>query len=274
MRRPPIHYSAEELAWIKACSDLPRIELHALFVQIYRRPDVTFDHIRSLCSRKGWSAGPEGRRRNVGTSRVFTPDQVQWLHANATLQRAEEHAAFLHAFPGSQIKHQQIVAFRKNHKLKTGRTGRFEKGAAPHNKGKKGYHAPGCEKGWFKPGVRQGIATKLYQPIGTERVSKDGYRERKVNDDLPLQARWRAVHLVEWEMVNGPLPKGHALKCLDGDKTNTDPTNWECIPRALLPRLNGRFGRDYDNAPAEVKPTILAIAKLEHKARSAKRGRS
>lgn len=31
--------------------------------------------------------------------------------------------------------------------------------------------------------------------------------------------------------------------------------------------LNGRFGRDYDTAPSELKPTILAIAKLEHKAR-------
>lgn len=103
-------------------------------------------------------------------------------------------------------------------------------------------------------------------------MSKDGYRERKVNDDLPLQRRWRAVHLVEWEAINGPLPAGHALKCLDGDKTNTAPSNWQLIPRALLPRLNGRFGRDYDHAPAELKPTIMATAKLEHRLREIRKG--
>ena len=70
-----------------------------------------------------------------------------------------------------------------------------------------------------------------------------------------------------------PLPQGMCLKCLDGDKTNTDPSNWKAIPRALLPRLNGRFGRDYDAAPAELKPTILAIAELEHQARTVRKGK-
>jgi hypothetical protein len=200
-----INYTEAELSWIKACSDQPRAETHALFVDIFNRPDVSLANFNALCKRKGWM---------------------------------------------------------------TGRTGCFQKGQIAHNAGKP-FKPSGSEKGWFKPGVRQGVAVKLYQPIGTERVSKDGYRERKVNDDLPLQARWRAVHLVEWEAVNGPLPKGHALKCLDGDKTNTDPSNWTCIPRGILPRLNGRFGRGYDTAPAELKPTLLAIAKLEHKAREA-----
>lgn len=33
MRGARIRYSATELAWIKACSDMARTELHALFVQ-------------------------------------------------------------------------------------------------------------------------------------------------------------------------------------------------------------------------------------------------
>jgi hypothetical protein len=37
--------------------------------------------------------------------------------------------------------------------------------------------------------------------------------------------------------------------------------------------LNGRFGRNYDGASAEAKPTILAIAKLEHKARELQKRR-
>ena len=166
---------------------------------------------------------------------------------------------------------QNLHALRKRKGWKTGRTGRFEPGQVSHNKGRKGVCPPGCEKGWFKPGVRQGVATKLYQPIGTERTSKDGYLERKIHDGMPLQSRWRAVHLIRWEDANGPVPAGHALKCLDGDRTNTDPSNWEAVPRGLLPRLNGIYGRGYDAAPAELKPTIMAIAKLEHAVRKGKR---
>ena len=39
------------------------------------------------------------------------------------------------------------------------------------------------------------------------------------------------------------------------------------VPMALAPRLNGRFGRGYDSAPADVKPVLMTIAKLEHAAR-------
>lgn len=82
-----------------------------------------------------------------------------------------------------------------------------------------------------------------------------------------MQSRWRGVHLLNWEQQHGPVPKGMCLKCL-GERRNTDPSNWELVPRALLPRLNGKSGRRYDHAPAELKPTIMAVAKLEHRLRS------
>lgn len=211
MKGRQIVYTEAQLAWIKACSDLPRAEAHALFVQIYNRPDVSLTNFNALCKRKGWL---------------------------------------------------------------TGRTGRFVKGQVPVNKGKKGFTPAGSEKGWFKPGHRGGRAKDNHKPIGTERLSQEGYRERKINDDLPFNRRWRAVHLIEWEAVNGPLPPGYVLKNLSGDKANTSPSNFACVPRALLPRLNGRFGRDYDAAPAELKPTILVIAKLEHKAREARKAKA
>jgi hypothetical protein len=69
-----------------------------------------------------------------------------------------------------------------------------------------------------------------------------------------------------------PIPKGHRLKCLDGNKLNADLSNWELVPVGLLPRLNGRFGRGYDEAPAELKPAIMAVAKLEHRVREVATG--
>jgi HNH endonuclease len=270
MRGARISYSETELAWIKACCDMARTELHALFVQVFGRQDVSFDNIKSLCSRRGWQTGPDGRRRNAGKSLVFTPDQAAWLRANASLSRPEVGPAFAAAFPGTQITADKIISWRKRNRIATGRTGRFEKGGVSHNKGKKGFAAPGSEKGWF----RKGHIPHTARGVGHESIDDEGYVWMIVagrNPHTGADTRRVMKHRWLWEQANGPVPAGHALKCLDGDKTNTDPSNWECIPRALLPRLNGRFGRDYDHVPAELKPTILAIAKLEHKARELRR---
>lgn len=209
-----------------------------------------------------------------GRAISYTDDELAWIEAHAHLPRREMRARFVARFDRPGISQSNLASLCKRKGWLTGRNGRFQAGQPSWNKGKKGWHAPGCEKGWFRKGERRGIATRLYKPIGTERISKDGYVERKIHDGLPLQSRWRAVHLIRWEQRHGPLPEGHCLKCLDGDKTNTDPENWACVPRALLPRLNGRFGRDYDSAPAELKPLILQIARLEHATRTRRQAKA
>ena len=146
----------------------------------------------------------------------------------------------------------------------------------PANKGKPMPFHPNSAATRFRPGNRSGTALAIYKPIGTERLSKEGYLERKINDDMPLRRRWRAVHLINWEAVNGPLPRGMALKCLDTNRANLDPANWSAIPRALLPRLNG--GRQktrlaYNDASPELRPIILTVARLDHQARTARAGK-
>lgn len=274
MRGAPIRYSAAELAWIKARSDLPRVDLHALFVQVFARTDVQVQHIIGLCKRKGWHAGPDGRRRSAGKSLIFTPDQTAWLRENAGLSRAEVGPAFTAAFPGSSITTAQIVSWRKNHKVRTGRTGRFEKGQAPWSKGRKLDPHPNSRATMFPRGHKPHNA----RPIGYERLNPDGYVLVCVDRPNPFRPEMRThmafKHKELWIAAHGPIPEGHVLKCLDGDKTNCDPSNWEAVPQGLLPRLNGKSGRNYDHAPAELKPTILAIAKLEHKVREVRRGRA
>lgn len=211
MKGQKISYSAAELRWIEQNCALTRRELHARFCLKFRRSDVSLDNLKSLCTRRGW---------------------------------------------------------------KTGRDGRFAKGQVSWNFGKKMQPHPNSTATQFKKGNRTGRANHLYKPIGSERVANGGYLERKIHDGLPLQSRWRAVHLIRWEEQNGPVPAGHCLKCMDGNKQNTDPDNWLCIPRAMLPRLNGRFGRDFDAAPPELKKTILATVQLEHAARERLRKKS
>lgn len=142
-------------------------------------------------------------------------------------------------------------AFSGRLKGVSGIQGRFKKGFTPWNKGMKGLCFPGGVATQFQPGHRGGRAAEIYQPIGTERISKDGYIQRKVNDDMPFQQRWRGVHLINWEAINGPLPAGHALVFRDGDKLNCDPENLELVTRAELMRRN-----TIHNLPPAIKEVI------------------
>ena len=192
-------YSPRELAWIKRHRSLPRREAHALFCRTFSRPDVSLDHIKALCHRKGWM---------------------------------------------------------------TGRTGCFSKGCTPANLGKKmPYHANSAKTQFKKGGVPHN--TKY---LGHERVSVDGYVEISIAETNPYTSygrRYVLKHRFLWEQQHGRVPDGHVLKSLDGNRLNTDPSNWTIIPRALLPLLNGHRGPNYDQAAPDVKPVILTLAKLK-----------
>lgn len=208
-----------------------------------------------------------------GRAITYSDAELFWIHDNHTRPRREAHAEFVHLWDRADVSLSNFNSLCKRRGWMTGRTGCYTPGRTPENKGKTMPYNANSARTRFKTGERRGKAVDLYKPIGSERVSKDGYLERKIHDGLPLQARWRAVHLIRWEAQHGPLPEAHCLKCLDGDKSNTAPENWQAIPRALLPRLNARWsGVKYDDAAPELKPTLLAIAMLEHGARQAKRG--
>lgn len=200
----------------------------------------------------------------------YTAAELAWVEEHRSMLRREAHALFIATFQRDDVSPSNYAALCKRNGWTTGRDGRFVEGHESYNKGRKGYHAPGAEKGWF----RKGQEPHNTRYLGHERVSKDGYVEVSVAEPNPhtgYPRRYVQKHRWLWEQANGPVPDGMVLKCLDGDKLNTDPSNWEAIPRALLPRLNGRFGRGYDTAPRELKPTLLATAKLEHAAREAKK---
>lgn len=153
-------------------------------------------------------------------------------------------------------------AYRFNGSEQRSKVHRFPKGHVPANKGlrRPGFSPGRMAQTQFKKGHRSGRAVKLYQPIGTERISKDGYRERKVNDDMPLQSRWVAVHRIVWEAANGPVPDGHCLAFRDGNKKHIELSNLELITRAERMRRN-----TIHNLPESLKSTVRALGYLRRR---------
>lgn len=202
----------------------------------------------------------------------YSEAEMAWLEANRTMVIGDYHAAFVAEFGRHDIEARHLHALRKRKGWKTGRTGCFSKGQEPHNKGKP-FNPPGSEKGRFKKGNLPHNAKYL----GHERVTVDGYVEVSVAETNPhtgFERRYVLKHVKLWEEKNGPIPDGYCLKCLNGNRQNTDPENWEAIPRALLPRLSGgRWHKPYDAYEPEVRPVVLNIAKLDHMARTARQDR-
>jgi len=206
-----------------------------------------------------------------GRALSYSAKELAWIEAHKTQLRRTAHAEFCRIFGRSDVSHTNYKALCKRKGWMTGRTGCYAPGCVPENKGKKMPFNPNSARTQFKKG-RLPHNTKH---LGHERITKDGYVEISVAEENPhtgFERRYVQKHRWLWEKANGPVPEGMALKCLDSDKTNTDPANWEAIPRAMLPRLNGRWSLGYDEAEADVKPVIMAVAKLEQKSRELKGG--
>ncbi len=278
MRRGRIPYSDAEMTWLEENYRMVISDYHRAFVEQFGRDDVSLSHLNQLRKRKGWKVGRDGARYK-GRLRTFNAEETKWLSDNRALPIKDYLAGFLASFDRPDVTERKLHALRKAQGWKTGRTGKFVKGQEPPNKGKKcqegeGGRHPNARRTQFK----KGHMPHNTQYLGHERVSKNGYVEISVAETNPhtgFERRYVLKHRWLWEQANGPVPEGHALKCLDGNKQNTDPSNWEAIDRGVLARLNGgRFKRTlaYDDAAPELKPTVMALAKLRHRSGQMKRG--
>lgn len=100
----------------------------------------------------------------------------------------------------------------------------FKKGHEPFNKGMKGWSATGTEATRFKKGQKP----PNYRPVGYMRITPDGYTEIKMEEGMQ---KFKLLHRVVWERLNGKIPHGMNLVFLDGDKQNIDITNLSLVTK-------------------------------------------
>lgn len=129
--------------------------------------------------------------------------------------------------------------------LEVGAAHRFMPGHRTWNAGVPGTtgHHPNTARTQFKPGTIQGRAAQIVQPVGTLRITSEGYLQRKVGTKPgPPHLRWRSVHELVWIAAHGPVPAGHIVVFRPGQRTTVEAEitldRLELVSRAELLRRN------------------------------------
>lgn len=229
------------------------VEFNAEF-GLNKRPE----QVRSAIRNFGYRSGPD----KVPAPRATYPDnQLNWLREHYPLLTITKLTPAFNAAFGTDKTEAQIFGCVKRYGIKSGRTGNFQKGHVPVNKGKKGPPPKGKQLNTI---FKKGQAPRNKKPIGHERIdSQDGYVYVKTDQKNPwtgAQGWYRQKHVVTWEQHNGPVPKGHCVLLKDGNKQNcSDINNLMLVTRGQLAQLNKT---KLINAPAELKEAALVTVDI------------
>ena len=189
----------------------------------------------------------------------YTPEQLRFIEENIIKMSWKELTVKFNETFSTSLSHKALSATGKRYGIKSSRTGCFPKNNQPWNKGKKGISIGGKQT-QFKKGHKPWN----YMPVGSERVNADGYVDIKIADPN----KWKGKHILIWEELHGPVPKGHAVIFADGNNRNFDPENLLLVSRKQLVRMNQRGLIKND---AELTKTGVIIADIYNKIGEAKR---
>lgn len=246
-------YTKEEIDYVRSIAKGRHNDVLAeMFNQKFNVEHMTAAKMKSLKANHRIRSGRPRRRGK----RMLTEEQHEFLVANVKGLSNKAITDLINKKFNTDFPVNRIASYKSRYGISSGLTGRFEKGHKSWNKGKKGYYAPGSEKGWFKKG--QVPATKL--PVGSERINRYGYHEVKVADPNI----WRPKHVIIWEKENHEVPDNHIVIFLDSNKDNLDITNLECISRGVHARMNhnGLYSTN-----AETTKAALNLVRLKGKIR-------
>jgi transposase-like protein len=141
----------------------------------------------------------------------------------------------------------KMLAITNKNLLESGKVHRFKKGNVSWNKGKYMRVSQSTE-------FKKGQMPHNYRPVGSERITKDGYMERKIADPK----KWKAVHIIVWEEVNGPVPPRHKVLFKDNNKLNVSIDNLLCVSNEEVMKRNS-----IHRYPTEIVKAIKTISKLK-----------
>jgi len=140
-----------------------------------------------------------------------------------------------------------------------GKATRFTKGQTPFNKGKK------LAEFLSPEAIARVKSTQFKKGNLPHNTRADGMVSRRKDKSgrsywytRVAQGKWRMIHVLNWEAVNGKVPAGSVLVFKDG---NTD--NYQVQNLALKTRKEHMLNNSIINYPADVRGVIKTLSKLK-----------
>lgn len=249
-------YSKEMFEFVKANIKGVRIYRMAEMVNEHFGIGITEKQMKAYCSNHRLTNGLFHKSVDLRDTSIFTPEQRAFIKKNYKGIGNAELAEKLNKKFGTNFTTEQIKRYKNNNHLDSGLTGRFEKGNVSHNKGKKmsAEQYEKCKATMFK----KGHSPLNRKPVGSERIDKDGYTLIKIAEPNKYVLKHRYI----WEQANGPVPEGHLIIFLDGNKQNFDLSNLTCITLAENAVLNHLKLRSTDK---DITQAAINVAKIKNK---------
>ena len=158
----------------------------------------------------------------------WTQRQHEWLVVLYPDTSNETIGRILNRTESAVLNRAIKYGLKKSPEYMATKPGCFKQNQKPWNKGKE-WKAGGRS---VQTRFQKGQKPHTWHPVGHERVTKDGIWQRKVSDTGVTHRDYVAIHKLVWEQQNGPVPEGHIVVFIDGNRENFDPANLECISRA------------------------------------------
>jgi len=246
-------YSEEQLKFLRVNYPLMGlVELTTLFNTEFKL-SKSKETIKTTMTNHNIKCGRGTGELTKGRLKLFTNEQKKWFEEHYPLNTRSQLTIKFNQVFNQQKTEEQVIAFLKNHKIKSGKTGYFLKGSKSWNTGTKGIMKK--NSGSFK----KGRTPENWVPIGTERTVKGGYIEIKTAEPHT----WTQKHRIIFEEAYGPIPENHNIRFKDGDPANIDPSNLVMVNKSehhILTQLNLKDQAD------EHKDTVILIARVKSKA--------
>jgi hypothetical protein len=222
------------------------IKNRAAALHLRKRPEVSM--------RRPWTRADDALLRAIYPE-MYTADVAHWLGRTVCSIYGRSDKLGLNKSAGYLASDTACRLRRDNNAV--GAPHRFPKGHVPANKGlrRPGWSAGRMKETQFKKGQRG----SNWRPVGSHRLV-DGYRYTKVSDErfVPWTRNWKPTHVLLWQEHHGPVPPGHALKFVNGDRTDVRLENLELITRRELMLRNSMH-----NLPAPLPQTIQLLGALK-----------
>lgn len=141
-----------------------------------------------------------------------------------------------------------------------GKATRFAPGQKPWNKGTHYVAGGRSVETRFSPGN----TPYNWVPVGSYRINRDGYLDRKVSDLRRGARDWEAVHRLVWKEAHGEIPAGHVV-VFRGGRNSTVLEEITLDALELVTRQELMRRNSVHRYPEDVKAAIRQLGVLHRR---------